>query len=273
MAQRKFVDLFCGMGGFHAAAKGSECVLACDICPDARIVYKANYPDAPFVSDVRDVKELPDCDILFAGFPCQPFSRAGKGKAFEDPRGGMFAEILRLMKTNPPRHFLFENVPGIIPHLPPMLEALSELGYYPEYHTLRADHFGVPQMRRRVYITSTQGFAGKLEEHVRIPPAGALSEILGGRCPRETAYTLRVGGGGSGLGSRHNWDTYLVDGEPKRIGVKEGLALMGFPPDYLMPVRKTAAMRLLGNAVVVPMTAAAIKTCLTHRSEGGIIRL
>jgi DNA (cytosine-5)-methyltransferase 1 len=79
-----------------------------------------------------------------------------------------------------------------------------------------------------------------------------LSQVLGGKCDKEIGFTLRVGGRGSGLKDRRNWDTYLVDGKIKRIGHKEGLKLQGFPDNFEFPVTDAQAMKQLGNSVAVP---------------------
>ena len=99
----KYIDLFCGIGGFHQALRemGAECVLACDKDKYCRQVYEMNY-DMKVAEDVKKLKpeEMPDFDIICAGFPCQAFSNAGKKKTFDDDRGLLFDEIMRAF-----RHF------------------------------------------------------------------------------------------------------------------------------------------------------------------------
>ena len=101
-----FIDLFCGIGGFHQALKklGAQCILACDIDKDCRQVYFENYGIKP-VEDVTKIipEELPDFDILTGGFPCQAFSNGGKKKCFEDSRGLLFDEIIRIAKVKRPK--------------------------------------------------------------------------------------------------------------------------------------------------------------------------
>ena len=102
----KYIDLFCGIGGFHQALSklGGECVLACDIDKNCRRVYKKNYNIEP-VPDVKkiDEKNMPDFDVICAGFPCQPFSNGGNKKSFDDERGLLFDEIMRIAKHKKPR--------------------------------------------------------------------------------------------------------------------------------------------------------------------------
>ena len=95
----KFIDLFCGIGGFHQVLRelGCECVMACDIDKDCREIYKLNYNIEP-INNITEIdeKNMPDFDILTAGFPCQPFSNGGKKKTFQDKRGLLFDEIIRI---------------------------------------------------------------------------------------------------------------------------------------------------------------------------------
>ena len=112
-----FIDLFCGIGGFHQALKklGAKCILACDINKDCREVYLTNYGIKP-LEDVKKINplQLPDFDILTAGFPCQAFSNGGKKKCFEDSRGLLFDEIIRIAKVKKPKFMFLENVKHIL---------------------------------------------------------------------------------------------------------------------------------------------------------------
>jgi DNA (cytosine-5)-methyltransferase 1 len=92
-----------------------------------------------------------------------------------------------------------------------------------------------------------------------IPLKKTMADIWNGDCDKQIGYTLRVGGRGSGLDDRRNWDTYLVDGEAKRIGIKEGKKMMGLPNDFTFPVSLTQAMKQLGNGVAVPAIKATAK--------------
>ena len=114
----KFIDLFCGIGGFHQAMKkwntSSECVFACDIDKECRQIYQKNYGLLP-AEDITKVDEkmLPDFDVICAGFPCQSFSQAGKKLSLEDKRGLLFEHILRIAKEKKPRFMFLENVKHI----------------------------------------------------------------------------------------------------------------------------------------------------------------
>ena len=109
-----FIDLFAGIGGFHIALSnlGAECVMACEIDETASTVYRMNHSPVDMKRDITQVEadDIPDHDILCAGFPCQPFSQGGFKKGFEDTRGTLFFNILKILETKKPSAFFLENV-------------------------------------------------------------------------------------------------------------------------------------------------------------------
>jgi DNA (cytosine-5)-methyltransferase 1 len=160
----KFVDLFAGIGGirlgFEQAMQElgieSACVLSSEIDPHAQETYELNFGHKP-AGDIYGIKQFPEFDFLLAGFPCQPFSYAGKQKGFVDTRGTLFFEIERLLKEHRPKGFLLENVRGLTSHdkgrtFQTILENLKALNYGVSYLILNSSNFGVPQNRVRVYI-------------------------------------------------------------------------------------------------------------------------
>lgn len=163
MQKFKFIDLFSGIGGFHQAmsAFGGECVLASDIDPFAIAVYKKNYGIDSNIN-VRDIKteDVPDHDVLCAGFPCQAFSKAGKRKGFLDQtRGTLFFEVARILKEKHPKYIMLENVRNLVSHdegntYKVIRETLKGLGYRltKDPLILSPHQFGVPQIRERIYI-------------------------------------------------------------------------------------------------------------------------
>ena len=162
LAGMKFIDLFCGIGGFHCALKelGGECVLACDIDENCRKVYEDNWGLKP-VSDIKNLKseDIPDFDVLCGGFPCQAFSHAGKQGGLEDTRGTLFREIARILKDKQPKYYLLENVKNLRGHdggktIKIIYAALKEAGYtaYEEPICLSPHQLGVPQHRERVFL-------------------------------------------------------------------------------------------------------------------------
>ena len=163
----RFVDLFCGIGGFHAAISrvlpGSQCVMASDIDPQVRRTYEMNYHVKP-LGDIKgiDIGSIPHFDLLCGGFPCQAFSIAQwkDKKAFDDPRGTLFFEILKFIDCRRPKCVLLENVAhltkinkGVV--LQTILNSLHARGYTVSYTLLSPHQFGVPQNRERVYIVAT----------------------------------------------------------------------------------------------------------------------
>ena len=161
-----FIDLFCGIGGFRVAAnmvcneRGIEprCVFSSDIDPDAQDAYEANFGERPY-GDITQISTaaIPDHDVLFAGFPCQPFSICGDRKGFDDARGTLFFHIARILTEKRPEAFVLENVKQLVGHdngktFGRILEVLDALGYSVAYRVLNALHFGVPQKRERVFI-------------------------------------------------------------------------------------------------------------------------
>ena len=159
----KFIDLFSGIGGFHQALAsfGGECVLASDIDANAIKVYMNNYGINSNIN-VRDIKneDIPDHDVLCAGFPCQAFSKAGKQEGFMDQtRGTLFFEVARILNAKHPKYILLENVRNLVSHdngrtYEVICDTLKKLGYrIPAKPLILSPHqFGVPQVRERVYI-------------------------------------------------------------------------------------------------------------------------
>jgi len=161
----KFVDLFCGIGGFHHGIKNviadSECVLASDSNKNVQKVYEDNY-GVKVQGDICDITYIPECDIICGGFPCQPFSVAQwkDAKAFKDPRGNMFFEIMRLVDIRKPPCIFLENVANLTTIqngevMKTIVESLESRGYNVSYKVLNAKNFGIPQNRERVYIIAS----------------------------------------------------------------------------------------------------------------------
>jgi DNA (cytosine-5)-methyltransferase 1 len=156
----KYIDLFCGIGGFHQALNkiGAQCILACDIDKDCRIVYKDNYGIEP-ISNVKDIDEktIHDFDILCAGFPCQAFSNGGKKKCFEDKRGLLFDEIMRIAKEKQPKFIFLENVKHILKVsngevIEYIKDKIIQTGYTLQLFQISPHEYGIPQQRERVYF-------------------------------------------------------------------------------------------------------------------------
>ena len=155
-----FIDLFAGIGGFRSGFETNKCncVFSSEIDEHAGEIYKANYNETVFKDITKiDEKEIPDHDILLAGFPCQPFSIAGEKKGFNDTRGTLFFDIERILKEKKPKAIVLENVKHFKSHdngntLKVILNALNNLGYTTSWSVLNAKDFGVPQNRERTII-------------------------------------------------------------------------------------------------------------------------
>ena len=156
----KFFDLFAGIGGFRLGMEraGHECIGSCEWDKHARETYKKNFGSYPEYDDAKDLhpQSLPYFDVLCAGFPCQSFSYSGKRQGFNDTRGTLFFEIIRIARERKPRYLFLENVKGLLSNnkgktFETILRSLDELGYDAEWEVFNSANF-VPQERERVYI-------------------------------------------------------------------------------------------------------------------------
>ena len=166
----RFIDLFAGIGGIRcglemaAKEKGLKpvCVFSSEIKPYAVKVLKENHPTETIAGDITKVetRNIPDFDILCAGFPCQAFSSAGKRQGFADTRGTMFFEVERILRDKRPKGFILENVEGLVNHdggktLQVIVGRLAALNYKFDFRVLNSKYFGVPQERKRIYIVGS----------------------------------------------------------------------------------------------------------------------
>ncbi|MFD0966231.1 HpaII family restriction endonuclease [Seminibacterium arietis] len=281
MKKFTFIDLFAGIGGFHLAMEslGGECVFASEIDEYARKTYEYNFKKSNpnlfysnnFNDDIRKISsfDLPDFDVLCAGFPCQPFSQAGYKRGFNDThkseRGNLFFNIVEILEAKKPKAFFLENVRGIVNHdngktfkiIRDILE--QELGYSFYFQIIKASDFGLPQLRPRAFMIGFRDdqILSNFSFPQPIPLKLTMSDVWGGICDREIGYTLRVGGRGSKIGDRRNWDHYLVDGEVRQVMPEQAKKMQGFPDDFEFPVPKSQAMKQLGNSVAVD----AVRAC------------
>lgn len=161
----KFADLFAGLGGFHVAlaSLGHTCVFACELEEHLCDLYEENYGIRP-EGDIRDVniKNIPKHDVLCAGFPCQPFSKAGEQAGLDCPtQGDLFEYVVEILKMHKPSFFILENVPNLLKHdngktYAQIRGSLVELGYSVDECKYSPHHFGIPQVRDRVYIIGSR---------------------------------------------------------------------------------------------------------------------
>lgn len=175
MARLKVVSLFCGCGGMDLGIIGgfsflgkdymrnnTEIVYAVDNDKYCTQIYNANFEHKCIVKDVRDIKidEIPECDILIGGFPCQSFSISAQNPprlGYKDERGMLFFEMVKILKERQPRFFIAENVKGILSAnkkkaFPMIIQEFTNAGYHVTYKLLISSDYGVPQKRERVII-------------------------------------------------------------------------------------------------------------------------
>jgi DNA (cytosine-5)-methyltransferase 1 len=288
MVSFKFIDLFAGIGGFHLAMEslGGECVFASELDEPARKTYKENFIKISpqlfegdlFNDDIRKVspEDIPDFDILCAGFPCQPFSQAGYKRGFSDnhksERGNLFFNIVDIIEEKKPKAFFLENVRGIVKHdngktfklIREILE--DELGYSFYFKVVKASDYGLPQLRPRAFMLGfrDEGLLKSFSFPPEVPLKFNMSDVWEGECSREIGFTLRVGGRGSNINDRRNWDSYLVDGKVKKIMPKQAKKMQGFPDDFIFPVANTQAMKQLGNSVAIDAIRECGKKLISH---------
>ena len=296
-----FADLFSGIGGFHFAARGLglRCVFASDIDNPCRDQYEHNFGIRPF-GDISEIhtENVPAHDILFAGFPCQPFSIIGGRNGMDDSRGTLFLEILRILDAKRPKAVVLENVRqfasfGRGEPLKQVLNGLRGMGYSVEWKILNALDFGLPQKRERTIIV---GLIGGLDSF-RWPGTSKgyrpLADILESepderhyvsekiRLKRQRSHTPKTtpsiwhenkGGNVSShpfscaLRAGASYNYLLVDGK-RRLTPRELLRLQGFPESFDVIGTYGQIRKQTGNSVPVPMIRAVIKEVLYAASE------
>lgn len=301
MKKVRYIDLFCGIGGFRLAMQnaaekvGKECVCvwSSDIDEECRKAYKANFGERP-AGDVSEIKagDVPGHDILLAGFPCQPFSIIGNGKGFDDARGTLFFDIARILEAKKPKAFALENVKQLAGHdqgrtIGRIMETLMRLGYRPEYKVFNALDFGLPQKRERVFIV---GFNRDVAFEWPIPnvPMKPLSEILEPNPPKkyfasEYIRKKRLGvrkptkepsiwheNKSGNISAYHfscalragaSYNYLLVNGE-RRLTPREMMRLQGFPDSFCIVCSYSQTRKQAGNSLPVPVAEAVIRQAL-----------
>lgn len=291
----KTIDLFAGVGGIRLGFEEFECenVFSSEWDKAAQKMYEANFNEVPF-GDINDIEpsEIPDHDILLAGFPCQPFSIAGKGLGFVDTRGTLFFNIEAILKAKMPTAFLLENVKRLKSHdkgltFKTIIDRLEGLGYTVYYSVLNSLDFGIPQKRERIYIVGFKepihfsfpkplGFYRPLSEFLEkedeVPSNYFVTEYLKNKrynsvksVPSFTSiWHENIGGNISALpyscalraGGSYNY--LLVNGE-RRLTSREMFRLQGFPDDFIINVPYSQARKIAGNSVTVPVIKAIAK--------------
>lgn len=256
----------------------------------ARTTYTENHlageqAQIPFPDDITkvDPKEVPPVDVVCAGFPCQSFSNAGRKRGFKDKRNGgdLVFMALKIIAEKRPAVVFLENVEGLRTQdegrvIPTIQSELAACGYTfkQAFHKVNADDYGVPQRRPRLFIIAFRDHLlhRNFQEPKKVPLAYTLSDVMGGHVvmsaknpsERKSAKTLRVKGAGSGVDSKQCWDSYIVDGKPRRITVAEAIRIQGLPESFRFPdgITNAQAMKMIGNSVAVPAVHAWAKAII-----------
>ncbi len=207
LADKRFIDLFAGIGGFRSALEtlGARCVLSCEIDEAARETYTANFDVSahPFPSDITtlDAADVPDHDILVGGFPYQAFSIKGNQAGDDDPRGKLFFEIARIVAAKRPGLILLENVPQFVKldggtYAREAELTLARLGYAVSRKAMRAVDFGLPQLRERVFFVAIRRDIAPPGNVFAFPVGGGhrlkVADILEPGAPNGTINPARV---------------------------------------------------------------------------------
>ena len=298
----KYIDLFAGIGGFHQAADmlGGECVFASEIDEEAKKAYEINYKIKPH-GDITKINavDIPNHDILFAGFPCQPFSIIGNRLGFGDIRGTLFFDIARILKEKKPRIFMLENVKQLKGHnkgetLKIILSTLENLGYKVSWSVLNALDFGLPQKRERTIIVGfldhkvnfsfpTKKYASDLksvlEDDKNVDKKYFASEYIvqKRRNSHKSLYYPSIwhenkSGNISSYpyscalraGASHN---YLLVNGIRRLTPRECLRLQGFPDSFQIVCNDAQTKKQAGNAVPVNMIKEVLKEILNATTQ------
>ncbi len=244
----RFIDLFAGMGGtrlgFEQACDDKNyrcrCVFTSEIKEFAVNSYRENFADNEIHGDITqiDPKSIPTFDYLLAGFPCQPFSSAGKRNGFLDERGGFFFTIHNILSIKKPQGFLLENVDALATHnngstLQIMLDKLRELNYRVTWQVLDSSDFGVPQKRKRIYIvghkkrlTNLTGFdrifqsvASSIEHEKTVLPT-SFTKLLSEKFSAKELNGKSIKDKRGGVNNIHSWDLEIkgkVSAEQRKL--------------------------------------------------------
>jgi DNA (cytosine-5)-methyltransferase 1 len=289
----RVAGFFSGTGGIELGftQAGFKVVYANEFDKYANETYRANFGDAHL--DTRDIRsihasEVPDHDVLVAGFPCQAFSKAGKQLGFGDERGVLFLDVARILRKKRPAAFLLENVKGLVAHddgntFKVIKETLEREGYHIKYRVINAAEYGVPQRRQRIYLV---GFRDELAEQMfsfpeptyeptkvadilesEVDDKLTLSDESWAKCHIRTARKQAKSGGQAYsvvspddaavytvTNPRYLRNMVLQEGKnPRKMSGRECFNAQGYPEDFVLPVSEAQLGKQAGNAVVVPV--------------------
>ncbi len=293
-----FIDLFAGIGGIRIpfTELGGKCVFSSEWDNAAKVTYSYNFGEVPF-GDITKIasEDIPEHDVLLAGFPCQAFSIIGKMKGFADTRGTMFFEVARILKYHQPKAVLLENVKQLVSHdggntFKVILGTLRELGYFVKWKVLNALDFGLPQKRERVIIVGFQSeqscekfnfdfapvsynLSSILENDEVVDKSLFASDMILNKRKKSVegktvfypsvwhenkAGNISVLPYACALRTGASYNYLLVNGY-RRPSSRELLRFQGFPEKFKIEVSHQEIRRQTGNSVAVPMIRAIAK--------------
>ena len=309
-----FADLFAGIGGFRIALEslGGKCMFSSEWDKYAQLTYAANFDETPH-GDITKIhpSTIPDIDILTAGFPCQPFSSIGKREGFEHPtQGTLFYDVVKIIKEKNPKAFILENVEGLVTHdggktLSIILETLSisvngqylflckpDVRYHVFWCVLDAKDYGVPQIRKRIFIVGISEDISADIPNFSFPVSIPNKKFIGSYVEEnvsgysiskhlQNSYLFKLDDGRPELIDKKSkiqvktlcstyhkiqrlTGTFVKDGETgiRLLSENECKAIMGYPQSFIIPVSRTQMYRQFGNSVVVPVVYEVAKSLI-----------
>lgn len=302
----KHVDLCTGTGGFTLALKSTKkvkTIFANDFYKQSKNIFELNFKTKLDTRDVNDIEpeSFPDHDILTGGFPCQPFSIAGKRDGFDDDRSNVFWAIVRIMKTKKPMLVILENVKNIMSidngeTFKTVINTLKDVGYNVSYTVMdTSKHCGIPQHRERVYIVCSMGFDVNMnfteipkqpmedflepdipDKYYYTPQSTIWDMLHEGITKTSTIYQFRrvyVRENQKGEcptltanmgGGGHNVPLIKDSQGIRKLTPRECFNFQGFPPNFKLPsdLADCHLYKLAGNAISVPVGVLVVDRCL-----------
>ena len=307
----RFIDLFAGIGGMRLAfeSAGGECVFSSEWDKESQKTYLANFGETPHGDITQiDSKDIPGFDVLLAGFPCQPFSSIGQRAGFKhETQGTLFYDVLRIIKEKRPASFLLENVTGLVTHdkgktFEIIQKHLRLEGYEIHYQILDASDFGVPQVRKRIYVVGfdSQRFKNSPKFFWPKPSKNKVgigkfveSDIDDRSISKhlQKSYIYKLDDGRPQVidqtsdfpvktlvASYHKIQrltgTFVADGPTglRLLTDNECKAIMGFPKSFKIPVSRTQMYRQMGNSVAVPVVKLVAKEIIATLISGKVLK-
>lgn len=294
----RYIDLFSGIGGLRyplTELENTECVFSSEIDPKAIETYYQNFGDIPNGDITKiDPKDIPNHDLLLGGFPCQPFSFAGKKKGFDDERGKLIYSVINILKVKKPKYFILENVKGFISkknftNFLNIIHEIEKIGYKINWKILNSKDFGLPQNRERVYIVGKMG-NNKIILPNNLNTKTSLFDILESNIDDKYTISNRLWEGhkirkekylkkGYGFGYKiFDKDSvyvstlsrrYYKDGSeilikqnnknPRRLTPREVARLQGFPDTFILNKSDIETYKQMGNAVSINVSREVIR--------------